>query len=339
VETVSLPSGEVLENHTYLEEGWGDERYNALFLKNPATGASERIDDPFNYLNYEASPGDPSLLQRYPHPQEFVRGDERVLLIGHFICKRWVQKIKGAPHWEIFSFDLAKWEAADYVRSFWKPADPGQAARLASGNLFPGEGPDELSHYQFDNLDLENNLLTVKRVQPDGEFPSYLVYSSCDYHGDSAYDFSWEFDLARTCAKNGSRWLKPMPFKMALDYSVIIFQGTPKAPPEEKHDLVMSRPGAQEIATATLELSDRELRATECRFTVGGTNHIVQKLKAMYGYADAQTNRFNILWQPHVDGAFPVSSLKPGEWAIVGEDGFDANCGCDEFIRLRRIEP
>jgi hypothetical protein len=347
VETVSLPSGEVLENHTYLEEGWGDERYNALFLKSPATGASERIDDPPGCWNYEAGPGDPSLLQRYPCPQEFVRGTEKVLLIGPFVCKRRGQK--NGPYWDIFAFDQACWGAADYVQSFWKPADPAQASRLASRSSFPSEGPQANLHYQFDGLDLENNILTVKRARTflngswghlsSDEFPDYLVYSACDDHGAPAYDFPWEFDLVRTRAKNGPRWIKPMPFRMALDYSVITFQGTPGVPFEEKHDLAMARPGAKEIAAATLELSDQELRATECRFTLCGTNHIVEKFKAMYGYADTQTNHFNIIWQPHVNGAFPVSGLNPGEWVIVGETDFGVDCGCDKFIRLRRIEP
>ena len=347
VETVTLPSGDVLENHTYLEEGWGDERYNALFLKSPTTGATERIDDPFGYWNYEAGPGDPSLLQRYPQPQELMRGAEKVLVIGPFICKRWIKTKK--PYWDMFAFEQAEWEAADYVRSIWKPTDPAQASRLASRSLFAGEGPQAYLKYQFESLDLANNVLTVKRTRTDlngpwghlssDEFPDYLVYSSCDYNGAPAYDFPWKFDLPRTRAKNGPRWVKPMPFRIALDYSVVTFQSTPGVPDEEKHDLVMARPDAKEIGTATLELSDQELRATECRFTVGGTNHIVEKFKAMYGYADALTNHFNLIWQPHVNGAFPVASLKLGEWAIVGESHWSANCGGDEFIRLRRIEP
>ena len=40
-----------------------------------------------------------------------------------------------------------------------------------------------------------------------------------------------------------------------------------------------------------------------------------------------------------VDGAFPVPSLVLGEWVIVGEMDWGGNCGCDEFIRLRRIKP
>lgn len=337
VETVTLPSGEVLENHTYLEEGWGDERYNALFLKNPATGVSEPIDDPLGHLNYESAPGEPSLFQRYPHPQEFVRGDEKVLLIGPFACKRWIQQKKSS--WDLFRFDTASHEEVDYVRSFWKPTDPAPAARMASGTFSPGEGPECFLHYQFDSLNLENNILTVKLAQPNDEFPDYLVYSACDYKGDPSYNFPWKFDLARTRAKNGPQWVKPMPYRMALDYSVVTFRGLPGIPFDEKHDIAMTRPSAKEIATAILELSDQELRSAECQFTIDDTNRVVEKFKAMYGFADAQTNRFNILWQPHVNGAFPVSSLRPGEWVIVGESSYGTNCVCDRFIRIHRMEP
>ena len=126
---------------------------------------------------------------------------------------------------------------------------------------------------------------------------------------------------------------------MALDYSVITFRGTQSASKRERQAIAMARPDAKEIATATLELSGQELRAAECQFTIGGTNHIVEKFKAMYGFADARTNRFYIIWQPHVAGAYPVSGLKPGEWVIVGENHWGTDCGCDEFIRLRRIDP
>lgn len=40
-----------------------------------------------------------------------------------------------------------------------------------------------------------------------------------------------------------------------------------------------------------------------------------------------------------VGGAFLVPSLVLGEWVIVGEMDWGAKCGCDEFIRLRRIDP
>jgi hypothetical protein len=83
-ESVTLPSGEVLENHTYLRSDWGSDRYNTLFLKNPATGASEQINDLLGCLNYEAGPNDPSLLQRYPHPQEFTFRNKKVLVIGSY---------------------------------------------------------------------------------------------------------------------------------------------------------------------------------------------------------------------------------------------------------------
>lgn len=335
VESVTLPSGEILENHTYCDDGgWpSGSRINQLFLKNPATGSSERIDA-HGDLDYDYGP---SLLQKYPHPQEFVHGDEKVLTIGTYICQRRIWKT--GPEWEIRFFGGVSKDAAKYLRSFVK-----------TNSMFfssTGAGPENYMQYRIENLDLENNVLTYKRIPwnvkrdlPElRDFPDYLVYSSCDYHGNPAYNFPWEFDLARTRAKNGPRWKKPMPFRMALDYSVITFRGKPNPPPEEKHAIAMARPGAKEIATATLELSDQELRAAECRFTVCGTNHCVEKFKAMYGYADAQTNHFYIIWQPHVAGAFPVPSLVLGEWVIVGEMDWGSNSGCDEFIRLRRIEP
>jgi hypothetical protein len=100
MESVTLPSGEVLENHTYCDDGgWpSGSRINQLFLKNPATGTSERIDA-HGDLDYSYGP---SLLELYPHPQEIVRGDEKVLIIGSFVCKRCVWKT--GPEWDIASF-------------------------------------------------------------------------------------------------------------------------------------------------------------------------------------------------------------------------------------------
>lgn len=225
IESVKLPSGEILENHTYLKTGWGSDRCNTLFLKNPATGASEQIDDRFGYLNYEAGPNDPSLLQRYPHPQEFVHGDEKVLIIGSYICKRCIWKT--GPEWDIASFGGGSGDAAKYLRSFVK----------TNSTFFssPDSGPGEYLHYQIENLDLENNILTIKRISWNAQtepselrdFPDYLVFSTIGYNGQSGYQFPWKFDEARTRAKNGPRWLDKMPFRMVLDYSVIIFPDKP----------------------------------------------------------------------------------------------------------------
>jgi len=83
VESVQLPSGETLENQTYYESSFrGGERFNKLFLKDPANGISELVGN----LNYEQNA---SLFSRFPHPQEFTRGNEKVLIIGSFVCKRW----------------------------------------------------------------------------------------------------------------------------------------------------------------------------------------------------------------------------------------------------------
>jgi hypothetical protein len=340
IESVKLPSGEVLENHTYLEEGWGDDRYNTLFLKNPGTGVSERINDHFGYLNYESGPNDPALLQRYPHPREFVHGDEKVLIIGPYVCKRCMWKT--GPEWDIASFGGAEGDATKYLRSFVK---------TNSAFFSTYSGPEEFLHYQIDNLDLENNVLTLKRVPWNAQteppefrdFPDYLVYSAVNFNGKSRYEFPWEFDEARTRAKNGPRWEKPMPFKMALDYSVITFPAKAGFRTHgEKRDVALTHDGAKEIAATSLELSDQEVRSSECKYIVF-TNTITDKIEAMYGYASAETNHFYIVWEPRDPQAWQTSvssaMLNLDEWTLISEDGFGTNILREEYVRLRKIEP
>lgn len=323
VESVSLTSGEILENHTYYDaSGIDGERFNKVFLKNPATGTSELIGD----LNYEQRE---SLFTRFPHPQEFVRGKEKVLVIGSIVCKRWDWK-KG-PYWYIASFDNVG-DGLAYLQSFLKTND-------VSPDSYLGEGPEGSVHFVCDSLDLENNILALKKVNRNDRFPDYLVFSACGYNGGSGYGFPWKFDATRTRAKNGPRWEKPMPFKMALDYSVVTFPA--KAgfmPHEEKHDVALTHAGVKEIATTTLELSDQELRGAECKYIVL-TNAITDKIEAMYGYACLQSNRFCIVWEPRNPAAWPTSILNLNEWALVGETGFEGNVFRAEYIRLRKIEP
>jgi hypothetical protein len=336
VESLRLPSGEILENHTYYDgSGRDGQRFNKVFLKNPTTGASELVGD----LNYEANPDHSSLLERFPHPQEIVRGDKKVLIIGSYVCDRW-QIPDGGPYWNITSFDMAVGDAAEYLQSFYKPANPALAT-------LPGEGPAWHLHYQFDDLDLEKNILTVKRVPWNAQvdfpeyrdgFPDYLVYGANDYKGIPAYEFSRKFDVIRTRAKNGPHWERPMPFKMALDYSVITFPIKNGVMLEKSRQSVLAHVGAVE-GSATLELSDQEPRSVECRYALSGTNQMVEKIEAMYGFACGQTNRFYIVWQPQDPAVRSVPGLNLGEWVNVGGTAFGGDLGQIEFIRLRRIEP
>ena len=221
IESVKLPSGEVLENHTYLKSGWGSDRYNTLFLKNPATGASEQINDRYGYLNYEAGPNDPSLLQRYPLPHEFIYGNVKVLVIGSYLCER--IKFHNVPDWNITSI-VPEGEAEDYLKTF-----------LPTNNIFY-KSRDEMGlqgsvPFLLDSLDLTNKILTLKKQIPKGnedwlhsqhskkrfhdpiwdEFPPYLVYSAIDFKGGAIHQFPLKFDIARTKAKNGPLWDNTMP--------------------------------------------------------------------------------------------------------------------------------
>jgi hypothetical protein len=216
IESVKLPSGEILENHTHCESGWPEgSRLNELFLKNPATGISERVDSNGN-LDY---PYDDSLLARFPQPQEFIYGNEKVLVIGSYLCQR--IKFNKVPYWNIMSI-VPVTEAEAYLKSF-----------LPTNNVFY-KSPDEMGlqgsvPYVFDSLDLTNNILILKKQIPKGyenwqhsqpsnkpfhdpfwdEFPPYLVYSATGLDSDWRHRFPLKFDRARTKAKNGPLWDKP----------------------------------------------------------------------------------------------------------------------------------
>jgi hypothetical protein len=339
IEKESLPSGEILENHTYYETGFRDgSRHNQLYLTNPKTGGSELVGD----LEYEAAPNaPPSLFAEFRGPREIVSGDEKVLIIGPYVCKRW--NLKGGPLWYVASFKRAWGGAVEYLLSFDK------SAHAMTVDREPGEGPDWHLRYQIESLDLANNILTLKRVPWDAGvdtaeyrdgYPDYLVYSSIGYHGQSGFKFPWTFDLTRTRIKNGVHWEKPMPFKMALDFSVIAFPVKPGEAPRPllTRDAMMAVSGATEIGSATLELSDQELRSVECRYPVCGDREAVEKIEAMYGNACLQPNRFQIVWEPRNPAAWPISGMDLNEWVEVGE-GACKGKRTAEYIRLRRIDP
>jgi len=212
-ESVTLPSGEVLENHTHYESGWdGGDRYNKLFLKNPAKRTSELVGD----LNYEAESNTPSLFAQSPHPQEFTCGDKKVLVIGSYLCER--INSPNAPYWDITTINadtdklalLLDDDARAYLKSF-----------LPTNDIPSHPSPFEIGlegrvRFVFDSLDLTNNILTIKKQMPKAgenwdEFPPYLVYSALGFNDDSIYTFPSKFDIARTKAKNGLLWDNTMP--------------------------------------------------------------------------------------------------------------------------------
>ena len=217
IESVTLPSGEVLVNHTFREGpslGGSGERMNKLFLNNQTKGTSELVGD----LNYEGEPNTPSLLAESPHPQEFIYGDEKVLVVGSYLCQR--LKFKNVPYWNIMSIEPHTTEAQAYLKSFLPTND------IMSKSPYD-LGLDASVPFVFDSLDLTNNILTLKKQIPKGyenwlqqtkqpfhdpvwdQFPPYLVYSAIGFNGGSIYQFPLKFDIARTKAKNGPLWNKP----------------------------------------------------------------------------------------------------------------------------------
>ncbi len=307
-ESVRLPSGAILENSTYYESEWdGGFRHNKLFLKDPVRRTSELIGD----VSYRDNL---SLFAKFPKPQEFARGEEKTLLIGPYVCKRWDRK---GPWWYVECFETA-----------------GNPAYLQS---FIGGEPLNSAQYTCDQLDPEENILTVKKTRSNEKYPSpdYLVYSALKY------EYPWRFDLMRTKAKNGPSWEKPKPFPMALDFSVITFQkpSSPSYVQCRERSKALAYSGGKEIFSTTIELSDKELRSAECRFTMSNGAKITEKIEAMYGFATFHTNQFCIVWQPHDPAAWPIDVLTLDVWTEVNSSGFVGNLQGEQFIRLRRIEP
>jgi len=210
IESVTLPSGEVLENHTHYESGWdGGDRFNKLFLKNPAKRTSELVGD----LRYRVEPNTPSLLAQSSHPQGFNYRNKKVLVIGPYLCKR-IDSPK-APYWDITTINwengklgLLDNDARAYLKSFVPTND-------IPSHPSPYEiGLEGRVRFDFDSLDLTNNILTIKKQLPKegenwDEFPPYLVYSALGWNADSIYTFPSKFDIALTKAKNGPLWDKP----------------------------------------------------------------------------------------------------------------------------------
>ena len=204
-ESVTLPSGEVLENHTYYQSGWdGGDRFNKLFLKNPAKRTSELVGD----LHYDdAEENTPSLFAQFPHPQEFTYRNKKVLVIGPYLCDR-INSPK-APYWDLTTINwdngklgLLDDDARAYLKSF-----------LPTNDIPSNQGS---VRFVFDSLDLTNNILTVKKQMPkegenSDEFPPYLVFSALGWNADSIYTFPSKFDIARTKAKNGLLWDNTVP--------------------------------------------------------------------------------------------------------------------------------
>jgi hypothetical protein len=205
-ESVTLPSGEVLVNHTFREGpslGGSGERMNKLFLNNPTKGTSELVGD----LNYEGEPNTPSLFAQSPHPQEFTYRNKKVLVIGSYLCDR-INSPK-APYWEITAINAgADDDARAYLKSF-----------LPTNDIPTNQSPYEITlegrvRFVFDSLDLTNNVLTLKKQLPKAgenwdKFPPYLVYSALGWNADSIYTIPSKFDIARTKEKNGPLWDKP----------------------------------------------------------------------------------------------------------------------------------
>ena len=316
-ELATFPSGEVLENQTYYVSGWdGGDRYNRLCLIG-TNGGREPVKE---IVIYEAKQ---SLLQQYPKPLEFIHGSEKVLVLGQYILMRSIFR-NGAVQWDFMPSSSGSITASAYIQSFNKI------------NCTPFFEEGRSVRFDFDDLDLEHNVLTLRKTQqePGFQFPEYLVFSAIEYQ------FPWEFDLARTRDKNGPRWTRPVPGKLVLDYSIIALPNLDLKNvhiPEERAT-VLAKPGATEIFSKTLELSDTNWADFKWSYTLPTGTKTGQEPEAIYGFASPQPVYFNILWRiPHSTVPWGNKSLlRVDDWMNLTAGQFEGNISTLEFVRLRR---
>jgi hypothetical protein len=315
MESVALPSGDVLENETYFVSSFrSSERYNRLYLKS-RNGARELIKD----FNYEAKE---SLLQQHPRPLELIRGNEKVLVLGRYILRRWI--FRGSVEWDFMPSSVGSFAAEAYLKSFNKT------------NSTPFDEEGRSVRFDFDDLDFEHNVLTLRKTHQDPrfQFPEYLVFSAIEYK------FPWEFDLARTREKNGPRWATPMPGKLMLDYSIIAFPNVDLRNvhiPEER-TAILAKTGAREIFSKTLELSATNWADFKWSYTLPNGTQTGEEPEAIYGFENWRPGCFNILWRiPHSTVPWGNPSLLClDDWLNITAAGFEGNISALEFVRLRR---
>jgi len=314
-ESVTFPSGDVLENETYYSSDWmGGERYNRLCLKS-ANGARELVSE----INYEEGP---SLFQQSPRPLEFIHGNEKVLAIGQYAFWSWNSK-NGSRQWCSIPSSGGGLAAWNYLRSFTKTNDPP----------YSYEGWN--AEFDFDDPGFEHHFLTLRKTRQDErfQFPDYLIFSA------SGTNFPWEFDLERTKAKNGPRWNRPMPGRLALDCSIITIPNVNVEDVEDSEEraTLLARPGAKEVFTETRELSDTNWADFQCSFTWPNGIKDSQEQDVIYGFDDLRPGYHYIFWRiPH--SSIPwinPSLLRLDEWMNLDAGGFEGGPCELEFVRLR----
>jgi hypothetical protein len=315
-DTVSLPTGEILTNESFLSVGRDSVRHNNLFFQQSASSPREALGE---IIEENAAP----LSLHRAAPKLLRSGDRTALLIGTNIFQRWLRK--GGPYW--YHATTGPDPAASvFLRSFVPSGDSRistSAGRSVRG-WFDIWRPDV--PYAFDHIDLDQNVLVTRRDSPDTTFPGLLVYSALQY------GFTWRFDIERTRSANH---LEPPPDAgVVIDFSIVTYPGDLKL--ATTRDTVLAAPGAKEIHLQTLPLSSNAWTATECSLTIPTGASVNERYDALLGFIDPLPDYASIFWR-----SYPVlwddwHFVRFGEWIRADASGYKGGLSRIVFFRVRR---
>ena len=317
-ERLSLPTGEVVINESFLSVGRDSVRHNRLYFQQTASSSRESLGE----IIEESAP---ALSLRAATPSLYRSADRMVLVIGSHVFQRWLRR--DGPYWYQVSTNPDP-AAAVFLRSFLKPSDPRIAAQRNANVRGWLDIPRPKVPYLFERIDLDNNVLVARRALADTSFPQFLVYSAVKY------GFTFRFDIERTREANA---LTPPPHShLAIDVSVITYPGEIMS--DDARDAALAFPGAKEIDSSTVPLSASTWATTECSFTIPTGTRIEQRFDVLLGFLDPLPDYLSIFWRRHPVLWDDWHFVKMGDWVRVEASGYTGGLAVSVFARVRRIQ-
>ncbi len=318
VETITLPSGEILANESFLSVGPETVRHRKLFFRETLSAPRELIGE-----NIQAGGAPLSLDAAKPF---ILRAEDRTaLIIGSHVFQRWLRK--EGPYWYCFTTnpDAA---ASVFLRSFLPPGDSRISSSSPIGIRSWLNVPKPEVPYRFDQLDLSQNVLITRLDSSETMFPELLVYSA------RLYGSPLSFDIERTRAANKLK--PPSDTGISIDFSVVTYSGELSL--SDSRESVVALPGAAEIHARTLPLSSSTWTTTECSFSIPTGISINERFDVLLGFCDPLPDYISIYWRRHPVLWDQWHFARLNKWIRAEAAGYKGGVSRVAFFRVRRTE-
>jgi len=314
VQSVTLPTGEVLTEKVFPWQ-WGDEfERHRLYFQESASAPPEIISD-------EMGLGEESPL--------IFRSGDRIALVfdSHYILQR-LNGRKG-PYWVKHNTnpDLT---ASLFLRTFLKPGDSRIGNPNEGSSPWWRDVPRQEVPYAFDLIDLDKNVLVTRRESSDTLFPQFLIYSA------TKYELWWCFDLERTRAANGLT--APPDPNLVMDIAVVTWPGDLEHSKNKSKDDFLAIPGAEEVLSQSVPLSSSAWMGISSSFTNSAGTVVTRLFEARFGFADPWPHRFAIFLCYGPSGYYWWDFLQADNWVsdALGEHKGPNGTYCrSTFYRIR----